>query len=50
MPIDFNLFFDSKLDVQGGNLAIKRKSLANPIELKEPYDLCDIWTVGNTKS
>ena len=47
MAGDFNLFFASKLDVQGGNPAIK-KSLAKPIELKEPYDLCGIWRARNT--
>ena len=44
----FNLFFDSKLDVQGGNPTIKKKSLAKLIELKESHDLCDIWRVRNT--
>ena len=42
MKGDFNLFFDSKLDVQGGNSTIKKKSLAKFIELKESYELCDI--------
>ena len=50
MAADFNLFFDSKLDAQGGNPTIKKKSIAKPIELKESYDLCDIWRVRNTKS
>ena len=50
MAGDFNLFFDSKLDAQGGNPTIKKKSLAKLIELKENYDLCDIWRVRNTKS
>ena len=43
----FNLFFNSKLDAVGGNPTLKRKSLAKLIELKEAYDLCDIW--GSTK-
>ena len=42
MAGDFNLFFDSKLDAQGGNPTIKKKSLAKLIELKKSYDLCDI--------
>ena len=42
MAGDFNLFLDSKLDAQGGNPTIKKKSLAKLIELKKPYDLCDI--------
>ena len=50
MAGDFNLFFDSKLDTQGGNPTVKKKSLAKLIELKENYDLCDIWRVRNTKS
>ena len=47
---DFNLCFDSKLDAQGRNLIIKKKSLAKLIELKESYDLCDVWRVRNTNS
>ena len=39
MAGDFNLFFDSKLDAQGGNPTIKNISLAKLIELKEFYDL-----------
>ena len=35
---DFNLLFDSKLDAQGGNPTMKKKSLAKLIELKESYD------------
>ena len=42
---DFNLFFDSKLDAQGGNPTIKKKPLAKLIELKENYDSCNIWRV-----
>ena len=50
MAGDFNLLFDSKLDAQGGNPTMKKKSLAKLIELKESYDLCDIWRVRNMKS
>ena len=46
---DFNLLFDSKLDAQGRNPTIK-KLLAKLTELKESYDLCDIWRVRNMKS
>ena len=49
MAGDFNLFFNSNLDAAGGNPTLKRKSLAKFIELKEAYDLCDIWRVRNTK-
>ena len=50
MARDFNLFFDSKLDAQGGNSTIKKMSLAKLIELRENYDLCDMWRIRNTKS
>ena len=50
MAGDFNLLFDSRLDAQGGNPTMKKKSLAKLIELKESYDLCDIWRVRNMKS
>ena len=49
MPGDFNLFLNSKLDAASGNPTLKRKSLAKLIELKEAYDLCDIWRIRNTK-
>ena len=49
MPGDFTRFFNSKLDAAGGNPTLKRKSLAKLIELKEAYDLCDIWIIRNTK-
>ena len=49
MAGDFNLFFNSNLDTAGRNPTLKRKSLAKFIELKEAYDLCDIWRVRNTK-
>ena len=38
----FNLFFDSKLEAQGGNPTSIKKSLAKLIEFKETYDLCDM--------
>ena len=50
MAGDLKLLFDSKLDAQGGNTTMKKKSLAKLIELKESYDLCDIWRVRNMKS
>ena len=38
MAGDFSLFFGSKLEAQGGNPTIKKKTLAKLIELKEIYD------------
>ena len=50
MAGDFNLFFNSKLEAQGGNPTLKKNSLAELIEFKGTYDLCDIWRVRNRKS
>ena len=47
MAGDFNLFFDSKLDVNNENPILKKKSLAKLVKLKESFDLCDIWRVRN---
>ena len=46
---DFNLFFEDKLVAQGGNSALKKKSLVKLIQIKENIDLCDIWRIRNTK-
>ena len=44
---DLNLFFESKLEAQGGNPVMRKKSLAKPIQIKEKFDLCDIWRIRN---
>ena len=44
---DLNVFFDSKLETKGGKLSLKQKSVARLLELKEEYDLCDIWRIRN---
>ena len=44
---DFNLFLNSKLDAKGGKPPVKKKSLAKFLQLKESYDLCDIWRIRN---
>ena len=49
MTGDFNLFFESKLETQGGNPIFKKKALGKRIEFKETYDLCNIWMVRNKK-
>ena len=41
---DFNLFFNTSLETQGGNPILKKKSLPKLIEIKETLDLCDIHT------
>ena len=44
---DFNLFFDSNLEARGDKTILKEKSVARMVELKEEYDLCDIWGIRN---
>ena len=39
---NFNLFFDTSLDSNGGQTALKKKSIAKYIELKEKFGLSDI--------
>ena len=44
---EFNLLFDSNLEAKGDKPILKEKSFARMIELKEEYDLCDIWKIRN---
>ena len=44
---DLNIFFDSKLESKGGKPSLKQKSVAKLLELKQEYDLCDIWRIRN---
>ena len=47
---DFNFFFDTSLDSYRGKPTLKNKSIAKFIELKEKFDLCDIWRIRNPKT
>ena len=47
---DFNFFFDTSLDSYGGKPTLKKKAIAKFIKLKEKFDLCDIWRIGNPKT
>ena len=47
---DFNLFFGTSLDSYGSKPTLKKKSIAKFIELKEKFDLCDIWRITNPKA
>lgn len=44
---DLNLFFEARLEAQGGNPVMRKKSLAKPIQIKEKFYLCDIWRIRN---
>ena len=47
---DFNFFFDTSLGSYGGKPTLKKKSIAKFIELKEKFDLGDIWRIRNPKT
>ena len=47
---DFNFFLDTSLDLNGDKPALKKKSIANFIELKEKFSLRDIWRIKNPKT
>ena len=46
---DFNVIFDISLESLGGNPCLKKKSIAKLIQIKEKFDLCDIWRIRNPK-
>ena len=45
----FNVIFDISLESLGGNPCLKKKSIAKLIQIKEKFDLCDIWRIRNPK-
>ena len=47
---DFNLFFNVKLGSYGGNPVFKKRSVGKIVELKETYNLTDIWRIRNPKA
>ena len=46
---DFNLFFDSLAEKEGGNSILRIESLAEIIEILDNYDGCDILRIGIPK-
>ena len=47
----FNFFLDTSfLDSYGGKPTVKKKYIAKFIELKDKFDLCDIWGKNNPKN
>ena len=44
---DFNLFFDSFLDADGGNPQLKMNSLTKLLSIMSERDLCDLFRVRN---
>ena len=50
LAVYFNFFFDASLDLYGGKPTLEKKSIAKFIELKEKFDLSDIWRIRNPKT
>ena len=47
---DYNICFDSLVETQAGNVMFWIKSITKMIELKNIFELCDIWRLKNRKS
>ena len=45
----FNLLFNVKLESYGGNPVFKKHSVRKIFQLKETYNLTDIWRIRNPK-
>ena len=48
--VDFNLLFNIKLESYGGNPVFEKRSVRNIFELKETYNMTDIWRIRNPKA
>ena len=46
---DFNVIFNTSLDLEGGKPVIKKREIAKSIEITKSLDLCDIWRIRNPK-
>ena len=46
---DFNFIFDISLESLGGNPCLKKESIVKLIQIKEKFDLYDIWRIRNPK-
>ena len=46
---DFNVIFDISLESLGGNPCLKKKSIAKLIQIKEKFDIRNIWRIRNPK-
>ena len=46
---DFNVISDISLECLSGNPRSKKKSITKLIQIKEKFNLCDIWRIRNPK-
>ena len=42
---DINVVFDISLESLGGDPCLKKKSIAKLIQIREKFNLCDIWKI-----
>ena len=47
---NFNIFFNVSLEATGGNAKLKTLTVGNFLELKDKFDLCDIWRIKHPKT
>ena len=43
-------FFKASLEATGGNAKLKTRTVRNFLELKDKFDLCDIWRIKHSKT
>ena len=49
-PGDFNVFFNASLEATSGNAKLKTRTVGEFLELKDKFDLCDIWRIKHPKT
>ena len=47
---DFNMFFSASLEETSGNAKLKTRMVGKFLEIKDKFDLCDIWRIKHPKT
>ena len=47
---DFNTFFNASLEATDRNAKLKTRTVGKFLELKDKFDLCDIWRIKHPKT
>ena len=47
---DFNIFFNASFEATDENAKLKTSTVAKFLELKDKFDLCDIWRIKHPKT
>ena len=47
---DFKFFFNASLEATRGNAKLKTHTSGRFLELKDKFDLCDIWRIKHSKT